>query len=214
MRQTPVTFPSGKLSISGYFYLPDSTGKYPGVVLCHPHPLYGGSMSNSVIREVGKALVQQNIAALMFNFRGVGKSTGEYSDAIGEQDDIVAALDYISSQSEVDNSKLGLFGYSFGGLTGAPVACRDSRVKVMALLAPPLDPNDMDFLNTCSKPKYFAIGDADDMVLPETLKAVFNQSAEPKQFQSFAGVEHFWMGHEEKAAAAVVSFFKNEFEKM
>jgi len=207
MKQLPVTFPCGELSLSGYIYLPDSDGKFPGVVLCHPHPLHGGSMSNPIIRELGKSLVEQNIAALMFNFRGVGKSTGEYANAIGEQDDIVAALDQIEKYPEIDRSNLGLFGYSFGGLTGAPVACRDNRVKIMAFLAPPLDMGDTEFLKTCNKPKYFAIGEDDDMVLPDTLKSILDFTAEPKQFRSFPGVDHFWMGHEETACEAITSFF-------
>jgi uncharacterized protein len=214
MKQSPVNFPSGKLELSGYLYVPGSKEKRPGVVICHPHPLHGGSMSNTIIRELGNCLVEQNMVALMFDFRGVGKSTGQYADGIGEQDDIVAALDYLAAQPQVDASRLGICGYSFGGMTGAPVACRDSRVKVFALIAPAIKPGTAGYLKTCKKPKFIVVGDADDMVPPQDVKAVFDIAAEPRQFQSFPGVDHFWMGHEPEVCGSIASFFKKEFEEI
>jgi uncharacterized protein len=214
MKQSPVTFPSGELALSGFLYVPDVPGKVPGVVLCHPHPLYGGSMSNTIIREMGNSLAGQSIVALMFNFRGVGKSTGEYGGGIGEQDDIAAALDCLSAQSKVDTGRIGICGYSFGGMTGAPVACRDKRVKAMALISPAINPDDADYIKTCHKPKILVVGDADDMVPPANVKSVFDQAAEPKEFHSFPGVDHFWMGSEKTVCDMIASFFKREFGKI
>jgi len=210
MKQPPITFPSGKLSLSGYIYIPDSPGLLPGVVICHPHPLHGGSMSNPVVRQMGNALLEQGIVALMFNFRGVGKSTGRYADGIGEQEDIVAALDWLAMQPQVDTSKIGLFGYSFGGYTGGPVACRDIRVKAMALISPAVQMGNSDYIETCKKPKFIVVGENDDMVPPEIVKAFFDRASEPKQFRSFPGADHFWMGHETSVCNIIASWFKKE----
>jgi uncharacterized protein len=214
MKLAPITLPSGDLSLSGYLYTPDLAGIVPGVVICHPHPLYGGSMDNTIIREMANCLVEQNIAAMIFNFRGVGKSTGEYGGGIGEQDDILAALDWLAAQSQVDPSKLGICGYSFGGMTGAPVACHDRRVKAMALIAPAINPDDAGYIKTCRKPKIFVVGDADDMVPPADVKSVFDRAADPKEFHSFPGVDHFWMGQERAVCRMIADFFKREFGKL
>ena len=85
MKQTSISFSCGSISLEGLYYLPQGDGALPGVVLCHPHPLFGGSMDNNVVLAVASALVEQSIAALMFNFRGVGRSRGNFGNGIDEQ---------------------------------------------------------------------------------------------------------------------------------
>ncbi len=115
---------------------------FPAVVVCHPHPLYGGDMYNNVVSVICQALAQESIATLRFNFRGVGRSEGNHEEGVGEQDDVVAALDFLQSSDGVDKGRLGLAGYSFGTRVVMPVALRDSRVRAVALVSPFLDDAD------------------------------------------------------------------------
>lgn len=115
MRTLRVTLQAGGLLLEGCLELPQGTGPVPGVVLCHPHPLYGGDMENNVIVAVGRALVRSGLAALRFNFRGVGRSQGEFAGGVGEQEDARAALSFLATRPEIDPARLGIAGYSFGG---------------------------------------------------------------------------------------------------
>lgn len=106
-------FDSGPLKMQGL--LEEHSGE-KGVVVTHPHPLYGGDMYNHVVEAVCQAYQEREYSCLRFNFRGVGLSEGEYDKGIGEQDDVMAALDYLSAlgQNEID-----LVGYSFGAWVNA-----------------------------------------------------------------------------------------------
>jgi hypothetical protein len=206
MRQEAVFFPCGEIKLSGYCYYPDKSGVLPGVVICHPHPQNGGSMSNNVIRILGLELVERSVVTLMFNFRGVGKSQGSFDSGIGEQDDAIAAINWLETQLPVDKQRIGIAGYSFGGGVAAKIASRDARVKSVALISPYLEPVFTSILQKCSKPKYFITGDEDDLIPPENVKSVFDLSAEPKQLELIPGVDHFWAGHEKKLAQKVADF--------
>lgn len=100
LRQSAVSFPCGKLRLEGICYFPEGKEVFPAVVLCHPHPLYGGSMDNNVVLAVASVLVSKSIIALMFNFRGVGGSEGGYGGGVAEQEDVKAAIKWLISQSE------------------------------------------------------------------------------------------------------------------
>lgn len=211
MQQIPISFSCGELTLSGYVYYPDVKTHHPAVILCHPHPLYGGSMSNKVIRELGNALVTENMVAMMFNFRGVGKSMGKFGEGIAEQNDVIAALDWIGTQAQIDVNKIGLCGYSFGGGVAAPIGCNDNRVKALALIAPALETSNSAYLKTCTKPKYFIIGKNDDMISPDIIESLYQESSQPKEFECIPQADHFWEGYENFLAASVSTFFRRQF---
>ena len=95
-------------------------------VLCHPHPVYGGTMDNRVVYRAGKAVMEAGLAALRFNFRGVGASTGSYDHGEGEKDDASAAIDYLSAK--YSGLPLVLVGFSFGAWVGLQAGCQDPRI--------------------------------------------------------------------------------------
>ena len=86
--ETRVTFPCSDRSLEGVSSVPEGKGPFTAVVVCHPHPLYGGMMDNNVVIAVCRAVSQTSIASLRFNFRGVGRSQGGHAEGVGEQDDV------------------------------------------------------------------------------------------------------------------------------
>ena len=114
MKQRPVSFLSCDLFLEGISALLKGVGPFPAVIVYHPHPLYGGSMDNNVVYSLSEALTQASLASFKFNFRGVGGSQGGFSHHTGEQEDVKAAISFISTVKEVDSSRIGLAGYSAG----------------------------------------------------------------------------------------------------
>jgi alpha/beta superfamily hydrolase len=212
MKQTAITFRSGTFTLHGYCYTPDDEGKYPAVVLCHPHPLNGGSMSNIIIRNLGEALASRSIIALMFNFRGVGKSEGSYGGGIGEQEDLIAALDLVSARQDVDTERIGAAGYSFGSSVVVPVASRDARVKAIALISPALDSSYIPYLQQYKRPKFIISGTEDDLILLENVAVWGAEAAEPKQLEFVGGADHFWNGKDDEVVEKVAEYFKQLFK--
>lgn len=111
-------------------------GATVGVVLCHPHPLYGGDMDNPVVVRAQEVCAALGLATLRFNFRGVGGSTGSHGGGGGEQEDARAALDALATAAST--TRLAIVGYSFGAWIAAQAGSRDGRVAALALVAPPL----------------------------------------------------------------------------
>ncbi len=133
--EQPLDLPIGpEVVLEALLAVPPGAGA--GVVICHPHPLYGGDMDNPVVVRVQEVCLGFGLATLRFNFRGVGGSRGTHDGGIGEQDDARAALDALAR--EADTERLAIAGYSFGAWIAAFAGSRDSRVRALALLAPPL----------------------------------------------------------------------------
>jgi uncharacterized protein len=134
--EQPVTIPvSPSLSLEGALGLPPAARA--GVVVSHPHPLYGGDMDNPVVTAVVEACAAQGLATLRFNFRGVGASKGAWDEGRGEQDDVRAALALIAPRLPAA-ARLALAGYSFGASMSCRVAAAGPPPAGLALIAPPL----------------------------------------------------------------------------
>lgn len=207
MREIEVSFPSGRLTLEGRLALPDGQGPFPAVVVCHPHPLHGGNMHSSVVRDICEALAQASIAALRFNFRGVGRSQGTHDMGRGERRDVAAAVDSICRWPEVDSSRVGLAGYSAGAAYSFLFGIRDERIKAMALVAPPLPRFDFTPLKECLKPRFFICGDRDQFVTEEQYLQFCRALLEPKECHTVEGADHFLMGREGEVAEKVAAFF-------
>jgi alpha/beta superfamily hydrolase len=206
MKQEVVTFPCEQIILHGYCFTPDKTGELPGVVICHPHSLYGGSMDNIIITGLAAALTDKGIISLIFNFRGVGKSQGNFGDGIAEQDDVISALDWLTAQPQIDKDRVGLAGYSFGGGVCIPVACTDNRVKTLALISPVITEDSIEKLSHCHKSKMFIVGEYDDVIPPEIVEVAYKKATEPKQYKLINGADHFWGSHADKAIITAADF--------
>ena len=207
MDQRRLRFRSGQLHLEGILTLPRGTGPLPAVVVCHPHPLHGGSMDNNVVRSLCQALIRVSLASFKFNFRGVGASDGGFGHGTGEQEDVKSAISFVSGLEEVDSGRLGLVGYSAGAAFALPVGSHDDRIRALAAVSPPLTMFDFDFLKGCLKPKFLISGTDDDFTAVEQFLELCANLPEPKEYQTVEGADHFWWGHESSPATEVAAFF-------
>ncbi len=200
-------FPCGEITLEGELQLPRGKVPFPGVVVCHPHPLYGGDMWNNVVTAICQALTDNFIVAFRFNFRGVGQSEGDFDGGVGEQEDVRAALAFLRSRPAIDSSRIGLAGYSFGAGVALPVAVGDKEVNHLALVSPSLVAEAWVLLKDYPQPKFIMVGD-NDFVLPvEHFQSHIAEIPEPKQCHVISGADHFWAGHEADMADKVAAFF-------
>ena len=160
------------------------------VVICHPHPQYGGSMHNKVVYRMAKAARSKGAAVLRFNFRGVGSSSGIYDGGVGEQDDLRAAILYM--RDRWPGVSLVVAGFSFGARMAFRVCCRDSRVSRMILVGIPVADMDWSLLRSCSCPKHFVHSTVDEFGPRDRLEEVFAASGEPKAITWVRARDHFF----------------------
>ncbi len=201
-----ITFPCRDILLEGIFSVPGGEGPFGAVIVCHPHPLYGGSMHNKVVYTVCEKIGERGFAWLKFNFRGVENSGGHFSDGIGEKEDAQAAITFVQAQEKIDPGRIGICGYSFGSMVALAVAAEDLRVKAMAGISPLIHPPDL--LNHCSKPKIFISGTEDEFVDSKQLERLVMNLPEPKELVIYSGEDHFWNRYEDPMAERIAQFFK------
>ena len=207
MKETRVSFPSGGLVLEGILAIPEATERLPAVIVCHPHPLYGGSMDNNVVSGVCEALTHASLISFRFNFRGVGESQGEFGHGRGEQEDVEAAISFIRTVKEVDSERIGIAGYSAGAGFALPVGFEHDRIKALAAISPPISMFDFDFLKACPKPRLLISGSKDDLIPVEQFLEFCRRLPEPTECGSIEGADHFWWGYEPNLADKVAAFF-------
>ncbi len=202
-------YPKGNLNIPASHGTLEAILKEPGgaakgvALVCHPHPLGGGTMHNKVVYRAAAGLIEAGLTTLRFNFRGVGASTGAHDDGDGEKQDVKDALDYLSKN--YPNQPITLAGFSFGSRVGAEVALDDERVVRLISIGTPVDKYDFSFLKNCRKPILFVHGDADEFGSIENLNALVAQVAEKTDAKLivFQNCGHFFDNHLEQLKNAI-----------
>lgn len=206
MKLEKVLFKSDNLQLEGCLLMPPVDGKAPGVVLCHPHPLYGGSMNNNVVHAAGRALAGAGIASLRFNFRGAGQSEGSHDGGNGEINDTLAAGSYLAGCDGIDSNRIGLFGYSFGGSVALAAATREARFRAVVAVSPPAIP---EFPG--ERPRLVVCGSADSLVPASSVLAdkenLVAGGSDTDKIEVIEGADHFWHGFEEELCGLVKDFF-------
>ena len=203
MKEHPVTFASGDLTLEGLIALPDDGGPTRGAVVCHPHPLYGGSMYNNVVDAALAAMWRLGWATLRFNFRGVGNSEGEHSGGPGEASDAAAAIKFLTSQPGVDANGGVLAGYSFGSMAAMTAAPSINNLAALTLIALPIQMVDASALNRFTHPIIFAAGDHDAYCPVKQLEALHRGLGARSQLKIVEGADHFFGGAEDELADAL-----------
>jgi uncharacterized protein len=173
-------------------------------VVCHPHPLFGGTMHNKVVYNAAKTLDALGIPVLRFNFRGAGLSAGEHDKGRGEQGDVQAALDYLAAQ--FPGIPLLLAGFSFGSVVGLRVGCRDTRVRELIGIGIPVNSSDFSFLAECPKPKLFVHGANDQFGERTKVEEVIASLQGEKRLVVVENADHFFAGHLDEFNSAITTW--------
>jgi alpha/beta superfamily hydrolase len=184
-------------------------------VVCHPHPLFGGTLHNKVVFHTMKALNSFGFPVLRFNFRGAGLSHGAHDQGDGEVEDVRTALDWLDSEFHLP---LLFAGFSFGAAVGLRAACPDPRVKALIGVGTPVAPvaadteaprtYTFDFLHDCAKPKLFVSGARDQFGPRAKLEALVASLPEPKKLVLIEGADHFFEGRLRELRDAIESWVK------
>src|SRR5689334_3977351 len=155
--------------------LKEPAGDPKGVgLVCHPHPLGGGTMHDKVVFRAAAGLVDAGLTTLRFNFRGVGASTGEHEEVAGGREDVRDALNYLAG--EYPGGDITLAGFSFGSRTGTEVGKDDDRVNRLISIGTPVDKyGDYDFLIGVRKPILFVHGDQDEFGAIENVRTLYEK---------------------------------------
>ena len=194
--------------------LKEPQGESRGVALvCHPHPLGGGTMHNKVVFRAAAGLVDAGLTTLRFNFRGVGASTGEHSEIEGGIEDVRDALDYLAG--EYPGEDITLAGFSFGSRTGMAVGASDDRVKRLISIGTPVGKySDYEFLVGLTKPILFVHGDQDEFGSVDDLKSLVEKVSETAETELvvFESCGHFFDEHLDELRDAVKSWTSKELK--
>jgi alpha/beta superfamily hydrolase len=204
-----VTVPGGEVTLEGMLHLPEGSGPFPGAVVCHPHPQFGGDMYNNVVGALVKACLGSGVAALRFNFRGVGESTGAYGGGEAEKSDVIAALDYLRARREIDGSKVALTGYSFGAMVALRVADGREDLAAVVAVSTPTQHATLDGLHLAA-PALFVTGDRDEYCDHELLQEHREQLGGDVTVVVVPGVDHFWWGSDGRLIEAVSGFLREQ----
>lgn len=207
MTSRPVTFVSQALTLEGVLHEPATGGPSPAVAVCHPHPLYGGDMQSEVVVSICERLAVGGIAALRFNFRGVGRSEGSFGGGEAEQEDVRGAVTYLRESGPVDSENLGLVGYSFGAAVALSTA--EPGVRALAAVSPPLAALDSVRLRA-EIPLLVVAGDRDEIAGGSRLAEAASARGGSVQVTIIPGADHFWWGHLDALAETVAEFFMTE----
>ncbi len=224
MQTRPVEITSAdSIILEGQLDLPDSGGASvsQGVVICHPHSLYGGEMTNVVVMAIAAAVVQRGLAALRFNFRGVGRSTGTYADGIGEVDDAEAALAWLvtaaamnsGSGGAMSGNRVALAGYSFGGGVALAASIRRPDLAALALISPAINDDAADSFGDLTMPKLIATGEADNFATIERVRSLAARLPGATELYIAPQADHFWWGEEIALGNRVADFITSAFAR-
>ena len=159
-------------------------------VVCHPHPLYGGTLHNKVVHRTASTLHELGGDVLRFNFRGVGQSAGTHDRGAGELDDARAALEFLRARHP--GTRVWLAGFSFGSWVAARLAAAQHGIERAILIAPPVTSQSFDVLRRSPVPKHVFQGSADDICPPAALTPEFAAWAEPKHLTMIESATHFF----------------------
>lgn len=177
-------------------------------VLCHPHPLFGGTLHNKTLVRIAKRLPDElRIATLRFNFRGAGASEGHHDDGRGELADSLAAIETASQR--FPGESIVVIGYSFGAAIGLRAATADERVTRLIALGLPLRAQwELDFLRRTRKPRFFVQGALDEFGLENEVHAFAATLTGEVGVHIIASAGHLFVGVEDEAVDAVIEYIR------
>lgn len=188
MSEKQIIFKSGNLKIEG---LLEKISDDQGVVVTHPHPLYGGNMHNNVVRAIIAAYREKGYSTLRFNFMGVERSEGSFDQGIGEQENVKAALSYLS---DIGLSNIDLAGYSFGAWVNAAGVDNFESAERLVLVSPPVSFMDFSPVKQSDKIRLIITGTEDDIADWQKIDEYLSKWNPKAVFKTIQGADHFYFG--------------------
>jgi len=182
--------PAGQLELQ-VNYAASCPGSKPVAVICHPHPLYGGSLTNKVVHMLGRAINDLELATVRFNFRGVGKSAGSFDDGRGETEDLEAVARWVREQYPA--SPVWLAGFSFGAYIALKGHKRVDAEKLL-LVAPPVTLYDLSDVPSVDIPWWVIQGGQDEVIDPQAVDHWVKQHPTPPIYEWYEPGSHFFHG--------------------
>jgi len=208
------------------FFLPGPAGRLEAIlwtptradtpelaaVLCHPHPLFGGTLHNKVVYQAAKSLDSLGIPVLRFNFRGAGLSEGVHDRGEGEKGDVQAAIDFLAS--EFAEIPLLVGGFSFGSWVGLRVGCADEHVTDLLGLGIPVNSSSFQYLESCAKPKLIVQGLNDEHGAAKLVEQVFARIPGEKRLLLVPEADHFFAGHLDQVDQAITTWLMERYRRL
>ena len=203
MPEVNISGPSGRLE--GRFH-PQKNEDAPVAIILHPHPKFGGTMNNKVVYNLHYCFFNLGFTCLRFNFRGVGKSEGEFDDGLGELADAASALDFLQANTPNSNA-CWVIGFSFGSWIGMQLLMRRPEISGFISVSPPANTYDFSFLAPCPSSGLIINGSLDRLVPPSDIKSLSDRLKLQKGIQvahrEIEGADHFFTNFEGEMIKAV-----------
>ena len=197
-------------------YSPGKKENAPIALILHPHPKAGGHMNNPVAVQLFHLFMKRGFATLRFNFRGVGKSQGEFDQGIGELADAATALDWLQTTNPAA-SQCWVAGYSFGAWVGMQLLMRRPETDGFISVSPPTNMYDFSFLAPCPASGLILHGAADTVVPPVEVERVVSKLRTQKgiviDYELVEGANHFWFDHLPEVETRVGNYLDMRLEQ-
>jgi len=195
-----VIFESTNIKLEG---LLSSMPGQRGVVITHPHPLYGGNMDNNVVESLVRMYQLAGYTTLRFNFRSVGSSEGKYDNGMGEREDVKAALHYLTQRGK---KVLELAGYSFGSWVNALAISEVDTVDRMVMISPPVAFMDFSSVGLTPQIQLVVAGSQDQIAPPELIEKLLATWNPGAHLEIIDGADHFYVGYTEKLESVLTVY--------
>ena len=212
MPEVNISGPSGRLE--GRFH-PQKNEDAPVAIILHPHPKFGGTMNNKVVYNLHYCFFNLGFSCLRFNFRGVGKSEGEFDDGLGELADAASALDFLQANSP-NSSGCWVVGFSFGSWIGMQLLMRRPEISGFISVSPPANTYDFSFLAPCPSSGLIINGSLDRLVPPSDIKNLSDRLKLQKGIkvchEEVEGADHFFTNFEDEMTKAVNEYLATRLD--
>jgi len=202
-----INIPVGNFELEGKIGYKKAVESAPGIIICHPHPQFGGSMDNNVVWALFETFAGQGYVVLAFNFRGVGLSGGYYEEGKGEIQDVTAAVDWLSEYPMTKGCGIGLTGYSFGAWVGLQSAVKESRIQCLGAVAPPVAMYSFEFMAQYQCPLFIVSGSQDSFCPADQKEVLLSQAGGKRDWRILSGTDHFFINYEKEAAQYLCDHF-------
>jgi alpha/beta superfamily hydrolase len=202
-----IVVPNNNIQLEAEYFMPKSQPIRKSVLLCHPHPQFGGDMYNNVVSSIFKTFIDHNRATLRFNFRGVGKSTGNHTNGQGEISDVKACIDFLIRKLNMDF--ILICGYSYGAAVGCSAVNYSQKIIGFVAISFPWDFMGIDYKkkSLSDKQKLFIQGNKDTIAYYDKFIQHYHDYTDPKTYEIINGADHFYWGYEKQVAELVYRFF-------